>query len=80
VRFALAYRKKHFYDEDIEALVDEGDRSRSERVNLVSIYGDRPAPWDTVGHRERSTSTAPPPTRFILTALSGDATFTPSRR
>src|SRR4051812_13336837 len=38
VRFkALADRKKHVYDEDIEALVDEGIAHAQDRVKLVSL-------------------------------------------
>src|SRR5438270_11959192 len=38
VRFkALADRKKHIYDEDIEALVDEEIAHAQDRIKLVSI-------------------------------------------
>ena len=42
VRFkALADRKKHVYDEDIEALVDEEIATAQDHIKLVSLIGDR---------------------------------------
>ena len=40
----LADRKKHVYDEDIEALVDEEIATAHDRIKLVSLHGRSPAP------------------------------------
>ena len=53
VRFkALADRKKHVYDEDIEALVDEEIAHAQDRVKLVSADRDRRHHGPAIGDRD----------------------------
>ena len=53
VRFkALADRKKHVYDEDIEALVDEEIATAQDRIKLVSLTDHRRHPRAAARHHE----------------------------
>ena len=59
---ALADRKKHVYDEDLEALVDEEIATQQDRTKVVALHRDRRHHGPAVGHpdaRHRRHTTSP---------------------
>ena len=62
---ALADRKKHVYDEDLEALVDEEIATAQDRMKVVALHGDRRHHGPAVGDADARHGRRPAADRAV---------------